>query len=569
MTDHDPDKDNPKGMSGNTLMANKSKTAPSSTPVSARALVPFTAALARLADTRLEKVPGGLKDPSRLKNKTSKCLDKDEEIPEIDGFRFKTLDEARAPMDVPQWFSPEVDPSIPNTDEEYRKYVRMLVHAFKDMTRAKDALGNAYRKRLTPGEGVYYQDWAIEACSWDIVGMAKDIHLNGFKVRIYDKAIIDSVSQTQDWTFGERIDWICEVLKTSKQIGVTLMKKEKTWTTIGAPHKLYGSTIVNCVSNAHRGQWIKAGRGNDQNHQNRPVRGRRTAAEMIASGDDDATDDPGATPGSQVMVQPREPAQKRQKRSTLGQNVKHAVPYRDDAMAVDSGVEASPIKTKTGAVNALPKHILAKSSDEQHPGADMDVAFSDVPPTKPVVAVPRQDVGKNSTEAGDFVAKDAELHGHVYKYASNEDAFSKDVFVEGAIGKNVSNDGGDGSSKDKTKKKTKDTGFVNYHCGTKGMDELGSDSSELSDAPDDLLSPGYASPTRSHKQKKLLDDPVSSEEYTKLRTELDELKAMQYETSKNLKTLREQGGFSTVEPEVRDATDMVGAHSLAAFRDGS
>ncbi|KAI4646984.1 hypothetical protein J4E93_005208 [Alternaria ventricosa] len=556
MTDHDPNKDTPKdtpkGIANKNPMVTQSQTASPSTPVGARAPVPFSPPIPRLADTRLERVPGGLKDPVRLKTKISQLLDKDGDYPEVDGFRFKTLEEARAPMDEPQWYSPEDDPSIPVTAAEYRKFVRMLVLAFKDMTCAKDTQGNAYRKRLTPGEGVYYQDWAIEACSWDIVGMAKDIHLNGFKVRIYDKSIIDNISQTKDWTFGQRIAWICEVLKTSKQTGVTLMKNEKTWTTIGAPHKLYSSTIVNCVSNAHRGQWIKNGRDNDQNHQNRAIRGRRTAAQMIAFGDDDDTEDPGATPGSQMMLQPRQPAQKRQKRSSLGMNI---VRRNSDATATDSGGEMSPGKMKKKAPeerrtttqynSSSPTYVVqsetsASQPDEQHPGADMGVTFSNVLPVKHVIAVPVQAARKNGAQAGDVVSKDA---------------FSKDVFNEGAIGKNVSNDGGGNSNNDKGKKKTKHTGFVNYHCGTKGMDELDSDSSELSDAPDDLLSPGSTSSTRSHKQKELLDDPedkVSIEEYAKLRGEMDELKAAQAETDKILAALRAEN-----------------ARSLASFQKGS
>jgi hypothetical protein len=45
--------------------------------------------------------------------------------------------------------------------------------------------------------------------------MVKSIHTEGFKVPIYDKTIIDSISQTQEWTFQERIDWVCIVLKVN------------------------------------------------------------------------------------------------------------------------------------------------------------------------------------------------------------------------------------------------------------------------------------------------------------------------------------------------------------------
>ena len=39
------------------------------------------------------------------------------------------------------------------------------------------------------------------------------IHTDGFRIPIYDKTILDSIGQTQLWTFKERIDWICLVLK--------------------------------------------------------------------------------------------------------------------------------------------------------------------------------------------------------------------------------------------------------------------------------------------------------------------------------------------------------------------
>jgi hypothetical protein len=43
--------------------------------------------------------------------------------------------------------------------------------------------------------------------------IAKSIHIDGFNAAIYDKSIIDSVSQTKLWTFQERIEWIKMVLK--------------------------------------------------------------------------------------------------------------------------------------------------------------------------------------------------------------------------------------------------------------------------------------------------------------------------------------------------------------------
>ncbi|KAF1938754.1 hypothetical protein EJ02DRAFT_514293 [Clathrospora elynae] len=216
---------------------------------------------------KLEKIPAGLKEPLRPKSVTFEFLNKFYRT--TGGLCFQNLADAKASMDHAQWRAPENDDTIPQTDEDHRKVTRHLVNAFKDMAIAKDTLNNAYRKRLTPGESVYYSDWAIEACAWDIVRMVKSIHTEGFKVPIYDKTILDSIGQTQEWTFEERINWICIVLKTSKNVAVTLMKHEKNWTILGAPHKLYNSTLVNAVSNANRNVWVKNGRKADAGHQDR------------------------------------------------------------------------------------------------------------------------------------------------------------------------------------------------------------------------------------------------------------------------------------------------------------
>ncbi|CAO2649951.1 Nn.00g012430.m01.CDS01 [Neocucurbitaria sp. VM-36] len=242
-----------------------------------------------LTTLNVEKVPTGLARPCRPKPHTSECLDKD--FVEVDGMCFQTTTEATTAMNHALWQPLANDASIPVFDEDHRKVAKTLVDAFKDMTIAKDTQGNAYRKRLTKGEAVYYSDWAIEACAWNILAMVKSIHTEGFKAPIYDRAIVDSIGQTQLWTFQERMDWICLVLKTSKNVAVTLMKHEKTWTTIGAPHKLYHSTLVNSVSNANRNTWVKVGREADEAHTSRPRKRQRAlkTTKKDASTDSTAT----------------------------------------------------------------------------------------------------------------------------------------------------------------------------------------------------------------------------------------------------------------------------------------
>ncbi|KAI2480550.1 hypothetical protein Ptr902_07575 [Pyrenophora tritici-repentis] len=227
-----------------------------------------------LTQSKLEKVPEGLKGPCRLRAATSDCLNKD--FPDTGSLYFQAMDDAKASMDFVQWRAPGQDGTVPQTEEEHQAVAKLLVNAFKEMSVAKDTEGSAYRKRLSPTHDSYYGDWAIEACAWDIIRMTKAIHTEGFKAAIYDKTVIDSIGQTQQWTFKERIDWICMALKTSKSNAVSLMKNEKIWTIIGSPHKLYNSTIINSVSNKHRGAWVIHGRNADPDHQARPIKRQKT-----------------------------------------------------------------------------------------------------------------------------------------------------------------------------------------------------------------------------------------------------------------------------------------------------
>jgi hypothetical protein len=148
----------------------------------------------------------------------------------IGGMFFQTFDDARNAMDHAQWNPPMNDPTIPQTDEQDRAVVNLLVEAFMNTDTALDTQGNAYRKRLTPGTNVFYEPWTVEACAWEIlVGfplknitltrinklqrMVKEIHTTGFNAPIYDSDILKAIGQTENWTFEDRINMICRVLK--------------------------------------------------------------------------------------------------------------------------------------------------------------------------------------------------------------------------------------------------------------------------------------------------------------------------------------------------------------------
>jgi hypothetical protein len=66
---------------------------------------------------------------------------------------------------------------------------------------------------------------------------------------------------------------------------ILFQKHEKTWTIVGAPHKLYNSTLVNTQSNAFRNKWVKAGRQAEKGaaDPNQPVPKRKRVNKVPTS----------------------------------------------------------------------------------------------------------------------------------------------------------------------------------------------------------------------------------------------------------------------------------------------
>lgn len=108
-----------------------------------------------------------LRNVCRPKPPASRCLEKEFSV--AGGLYFQNIAEAQAPMERAQWRTPVYDDTVPKTNEEAQIVVKRFVEAMKDMSLARDTLGSAYRKRMTTGGSMSYEDWAIEACAWDIL----------------------------------------------------------------------------------------------------------------------------------------------------------------------------------------------------------------------------------------------------------------------------------------------------------------------------------------------------------------------------------------------------------------
>lgn len=111
-----------------------------------------------------QKVPDYLTSASKVKPPTSRFLETQNFHAKDNGFYFQSKAEADLSMAEAQWYPPANDRSIPRTDSEDRRVVGQLVSAAKNMSRAKDTLASAYRKKTSA-----YPEWAMEACAWDVL----------------------------------------------------------------------------------------------------------------------------------------------------------------------------------------------------------------------------------------------------------------------------------------------------------------------------------------------------------------------------------------------------------------
>jgi len=115
-----------------------------------------------------QKIPRHLTAGVKIRPPTSHLLETQDFSANENGFYFQSKAEADLSMTQAQWYSPANDSSMPQTDAEDRRVVRQLLSAAKNMSRAKDTLASAYRKK-TNG----YPDWAMEACAWDVLVRSK------------------------------------------------------------------------------------------------------------------------------------------------------------------------------------------------------------------------------------------------------------------------------------------------------------------------------------------------------------------------------------------------------------
>jgi hypothetical protein len=153
--------------------------------------------------------------------------------------------------------------------------------------------------------------------------------------------------------------------------------------------------MVNAVSNAHRGKWIKEGRGADKEHQERPVKGKRTKAQLAASNGDGVDMDhaidvspAAAVGGNQTDVQHQELARKRQKLEHIASDGEEV--DEDNATDVDYNVGVHSLKEPEKSLK--PSRLVINSPpDKPDPDANIRELMHGKLPDRSLTAVSGQD----------------------------------------------------------------------------------------------------------------------------------------------------------------------------------
>ncbi|KAI4934900.1 hypothetical protein J4E85_002762 [Alternaria conjuncta] len=186
--------------------------------------------------------------------------------PRFFGLSFRNLAEAKDSMlnryIEKDWMPPPNDSTIPTTDEDRAGHVAELLAAMKDTSACPDNQDkDRFAKRLTPGaKKAIYEDQMEKVC-WQLVDTAEKLHAFGPKsFSIYDTTPLETMWDCRNFTFGERIESLCELLRLSKSRCFSLLKGENLETTVGAaPQKITG-TILNNGQNKNRQKYIAEGR---------------------------------------------------------------------------------------------------------------------------------------------------------------------------------------------------------------------------------------------------------------------------------------------------------------------
>ncbi|KAF2993589.1 Proteoglycan-4 [Curvularia kusanoi] len=208
----------------------------------------------------------------------------------ITGLSFTSYDDAKVAMKSrfmhKDFVPPHPDHTIPRTYVERSNYVLKLFNAFQDTSACKDTKGgHIFRKRWADLD--FYNAQEIEKVCWHMLDIAERLHTEGpVSLDCHDEETERKVWCSRDYTFEERIDNICHLLRYTKHSCDTLMKGDNFISVVGAPLSKTSGAKTMVKQNNKRQKWIRNGREGDPNY---------TQLEVVNDYDENDTEEEMAT----------------------------------------------------------------------------------------------------------------------------------------------------------------------------------------------------------------------------------------------------------------------------------
>lgn len=161
------------------------------------------------------------------------------------------------------WLAPQNDPSIPFTTTQHKVYIHALLSSFLSTKNLHDRLTPSMRRRWFPSSTAkpHYPLSHLEALCWRILSSAIEMHTRGSTaITSYSPSLLRNAYKERNWTFKQRMDKVCEVLRGSKARCEKLLGGLHVQGLVGAPGVVGRRVRCNARQNGRRQGILEKGR---------------------------------------------------------------------------------------------------------------------------------------------------------------------------------------------------------------------------------------------------------------------------------------------------------------------
>ncbi|OAL45759.1 hypothetical protein IQ07DRAFT_683699 [Pyrenochaeta sp. DS3sAY3a] len=155
------------------------------------------------------------------------------------------------------WKAPKDDETIPTTSQRKIALVKDLINSIKTNRNCKEKVDWLFLTRWAD-EATYYKWLDIEPLAWKILSFMVDVHEKGWTEPIFDRDLRESVQQTMFFTFQDRFQALCKLLRYEKNKCEDLLKGDRWNSIIGNPWSADGRSSQYIIQKLLHERRIKA-----------------------------------------------------------------------------------------------------------------------------------------------------------------------------------------------------------------------------------------------------------------------------------------------------------------------